>query len=57
MGIFAAAMTVPIAAGMDLILNPNGLPVLTSPFIISTWLFLAMRKTIPRFEPQIIEKQ
>ncbi|WP_255549998.1 urea transporter [Sporosarcina sp. E16_3] len=57
MGIFAAAMTVPIAAGMDLILNPNGLPVLTSPFIISTLLFLAMRKTIPRFESQIIEKQ
>jgi len=57
MGIFAAAMTVPIAAGMDLILYPNGLPVLTSPFIISIWLFLAMRRTIPIFEPQITEKQ
>lgn len=56
MGIFAAAMTVPIAAGMDLILYPKGLPVLTSPFIISTWLFLAMRRTIPIFEPQITEK-
>ncbi len=54
-GIFAAAMTVPIAAGMDLILYPNGLPVITSPFIISTWVSLAIRKAIPKIEPQVIE--
>ncbi|WP_203248824.1 urea transporter [Sporosarcina beigongshangi] len=44
--IFAAATTVPISAGMDLLLYPLGLPVLTSPFIISTWLFLVIRKAI-----------
>ena len=47
-GIFAAATTVPISAGMDLLLYPLGLPALTSPFIISTWLFLAIRKAIVR---------
>lgn len=56
-GIFAAAMTVPIAAVMDLILYPYRLPELTIPFIISTWLFLAMREVIPKIEPQILEKQ
>lgn len=49
-GIFAAAMTVPITAGMDLILNPIGLPALTSPFILSTWMFLVIRKVIPKIE-------
>lgn len=45
-GIFAAAITVPISAGVDLLLDPFGLPALTSPFIISTWLFLAIRKAV-----------
>ncbi|WP_342511812.1 urea transporter [Sporosarcina sp. FSL K6-1522] len=49
-GIFAAAMTVPITAGLDLLLNPLGLPILTFPFIISTWLFLAFRKALPKME-------
>lgn len=49
-GIFAAAMTVPITAGMDLLLNPIGLPSLTSPFIISTWIFLAIRKVVPKID-------
>ncbi len=43
-GIVAAATTVPISAGMELLLYPIGLPGLTSPFIISTWLFLAIHK-------------
>ncbi len=47
-GIFAAAMTVPVSAGMELLLYPYGLPGLTSPFIISTWIFLAIRKSIPK---------
>ncbi|MEK5038621.1 urea transporter [Sporosarcina sp. FSL K6-3457] len=47
-GIFAAATTVPISAGMDLLLYPLGLPALTSPFIISTWLFLMIRRAIVR---------
>ncbi len=46
-GILAAAMTVPITAGMDALLNPIGLPALTSPFIISTWIFLIIRKITP----------
>lgn len=50
LGIFAAAATVPITAGMDWILAPFGLPTLTSPFIISTWIFLAIRKIIPKIE-------
>jgi len=45
-GIFAAATTVPITAGLDQILSPIGLPILTSPFIISSWLFLAIRKAV-----------
>ena len=44
LGIFAAAMTVPITAGMDFLLDPIGLPALTSPFIVSTWIFLVIRK-------------
>jgi urea transporter len=46
-GILAAAMTVPITAGMDHLINPIGLPALTSPFIISTWIFLVVRKFLP----------
>lgn len=49
-GIFAAAATVPITAGMDWLLSPFGLPTLTSPFIISTWIFLFIRKIIPKIE-------
>jgi urea transporter len=45
-GIFAAATTVPLSAGLDLLLYPLGLPALTSPFIISTWIFLAIRNAI-----------
>jgi urea transporter len=46
-GMFAAAITVPITAGMDSLLNPMGLPALTSPFIVSTWIFLIIRKITP----------
>lgn len=56
-GIFASAMTVPITAGMDMALDLPGLPVLTSPFIVSTWLFLAIRKAVPKIEPQFIRKK
>lgn len=50
LGIFSAAATVPITAGMDWLLGPLGLPTLTSPFIISTWMFLIIRKIIPKIE-------
>ena len=49
-GIFAAAATVPITAGMDWLLSPFGLPTLTSPFIISTWIFIYIRKITPKIE-------
>lgn len=49
-GVFAAAVTVPITAGIEILLLPLGLPALTSPFVISTWLFLMIRKAIPKME-------
>lgn len=47
-GIIAATLTVPVSAGMELLLDPLGLPALTSPFIVCTWLFIGMRKFFPK---------
>ncbi len=47
-GIIAATLTVPITAGFELLLDPLGLPVLTFPFIICTWMFIAARKFFPK---------
>lgn len=49
-GIFAAIMTVPVAAFMDMLLEPFGLPALTTPFIITTWMFLVIRKYVPKLK-------
>lgn len=38
--VFAIAATVFIQAGMDALMMPYGLPTLTGPFCITTWLFL-----------------
>jgi urea transporter len=46
MGIFAACLTVPITAGMSTWLLPYGLPALTMPFVLCTWLFLGARKVL-----------
>ncbi|WP_428912324.1 urea transporter [Niallia sp. Krafla_26] len=46
-GIIAACLTVPIAAGLSTFLLPYGLPVLTMPFVLCTWLFLGARKIMP----------
>lgn len=43
----AAMLTVPITAGVELLLEPIGLPALTFPFIICTWLFAGIRKFYP----------
>jgi urea transporter len=43
-GIIAAMLTVPITAGLELLLDPLGLPALTFPFIVCSWLFIAMGK-------------
>lgn len=47
-GIIAATLTVPVTAGLELLLDPLGLPALTFPFILCTWLFVALRKFFPK---------
>ncbi|WP_231603491.1 urea transporter [Bacillus sp. FJAT-27231] len=46
-GIVAAALTVPFTASVATWLLPYGLPALTMPFVLSTWLFLGARKVLP----------
>lgn len=47
-GIIAATLTVPVTAGLELLLDPLGLPALTFPFIVCSWLFIALRKLYPK---------
>jgi len=47
-GIFAACLTVPITAGLSTFLLPYGLPALTMPFVLCSWLFLSARKVMPK---------
>ncbi|MFB7638319.1 urea transporter [Peribacillus butanolivorans] len=47
-GIVAACLTVPFMAGLSTLLLPYGLPSLTMPFVLSTWLILGARKVLPR---------
>ena len=47
-GIIAAMITVPVTAGLELLLDPLGLPALTFPFILCSWLFIALRKFFPK---------
>lgn len=48
-GIIAACLTVPITASTSAWLLPYGLPALTMPFVLSTWLVLGARKALPNF--------
>ena len=48
LGILAAALTVPVTAGLELLLIPIGLPALTFPFIVCSWLFLGARAVFLR---------
>lgn len=48
-GIVAACLTVPITASVSTWLLPFGVPALTMPFVLCTWLFLAARKVLPKF--------
>ncbi|MBU8880704.1 urea transporter [Bacillus sp. FJAT-29790] len=48
-GIIAAAISVIITASLDTWLLPFGLPVLTMPFVLTTWLFLGARKVLSGF--------
>ncbi|MBE1553276.1 urea transporter [Sporosarcina limicola] len=47
-GIIAACLTVPITASISIWLLPYGLPALTMPFVLCTWLILGARKILPR---------
>ena len=47
-GIIAACLTVPIMAGLSTLLLPYGLPALTMPFVLSTWLVLGAKKVLPK---------
>ncbi|MCM3568015.1 urea transporter [Neobacillus mesonae] len=47
-GIVAACLTVPITASIDTWLLPYGMPALTMPFVLCTWIFLGARKVLPR---------
>ncbi|GHI01529.1 urea transporter [Neobacillus kokaensis] len=46
-GIIAACLTVPITASVVTWLLPYGLPALTMPFVLCTWIFLGARKVLP----------
>jgi urea transporter len=45
-GIIASCLTVPITASVDTWLLPYGLPALTMPFVLCSWLFLGARKVL-----------
>lgn len=45
--VIAATLTVPVTVGLEILLNPFGLPALTFPFIICSWLFIGLRKFFP----------
>ncbi|USG65032.1 urea transporter [Brevibacillus ruminantium] len=47
-GILAAIITVPVTAGLSSWLQPYGLPTLTMPFVLVTWMFIAARKELSR---------
>ncbi|WP_326923990.1 urea transporter [Bacillus haynesii] len=48
-GIISACLTVPITAGLSTYLLPYGLPVLTMPFVLCSWLFLGARKVLSTY--------
>lgn len=45
--IIAAILTVPMTASINALLIPYGIPALTMPFVLVTWLFHGARKVIP----------
>lgn len=47
-GIIAACLTVPITASIQTWLLPYGLPPLTMPFVLCTWLILGARQVLPK---------
>lgn len=47
-GLFGASLSVIITASLATFFLPFSLPVLTMPFVLSTWLFLFARKVLPK---------
>ena len=47
-GVMAAMITVPITASIDTWLMPYGIPGLTMPFVLVTWIFIGARKVLPK---------
>ncbi|ABX41069.1 urea transporter [Lachnoclostridium phytofermentans] len=47
-GVIASILTVPITAAIDTWLMPYGIPGLTMPFVLVTWMFLGARKVMPK---------
>lgn len=45
--IIATILTVPMTASINTLLIPYGIPALTMPFVLVTWLFHGARKVIP----------
>ncbi|WLV25009.1 urea transporter [Aciduricibacillus chroicocephali] len=46
-GFIAAALTVFITASVSAIMQPYGLPALTLPFVLVTWIMVAARRVLP----------
>jgi urea transporter len=46
-GLIAASLTVPLTAGLSTLFLPYGLPALTMPFVLCSWLILSARKVMP----------
>lgn len=47
-GVVATIISVPVAAGVSDWLVPYGLPALTMPFVLVTWIFIAARKVFAK---------
>lgn len=47
-GLLAVCATVPVTGTVDTFLLPYGLPALTMPFVLTTGIFLAARKVLPK---------
>ncbi|PIC62664.1 urea transporter [Sporosarcina sp. P13] len=48
-GILGACLAVPTTAAVTTFLMPYGLPVVTMPYVLCTWLLLGARKVFPNF--------
>ncbi|WP_143256242.1 urea transporter [Priestia aryabhattai] len=46
-GFIATILTVPITASISIWLIPYGLPALTMPFVLSSWIFIGARNILP----------